>query len=125
MLWGAAVPGTARELLTEPEDDSQHGSTKEAASDWLQELLADCAVPVKQIKSDAAGAGYSWITVRRAADDLDVIRKKAGMDAGWFWSLPKVLTKESKVLTPEHEHLRGEMSTFGAADDEDEREVVA
>lgn len=122
ITWGSAVEGTARELLAEPDEEDGEKSAKEAAEDWLLELLDGGPTPSNTVKKDSRESGYSWATVRRAADALGVIRRKGGMDAGWYWSLPasKVLTKNSKVLTAQDEHLREDLSTFeGEPEDEE------
>lgn len=111
--WGAAIDGTARELLAEAEgEDEGAATTKESATEFLRELLKDGLIPSKQVKADCIEAGFSWATVRRAADDLNIVRKKGGMDAGWYWKLAedarKVLTQNDEQV----EHLRPEMSTF-------------
>lgn len=111
--WGSAIDGTARELLAEAEaDDDGETSAKESAEEFLRELLAGGMTPSKQVKSDCTEAGYSWATVRRAADAIGVARKKGGMDAGWYWSLPEGAQEKAKVLTKNGEHLRDTMSTF-------------
>jgi len=85
VAWGAAVAGSARDLLTDPnEDDGEGKSAAGSAEDFLRELLADGPMPSKQVKADALEAGHAWRTVRRAADDLAIVRKKGGMDSGWY-----------------------------------------
>jgi putative DNA primase/helicase len=95
VTWGSAVAGSARELLTDVADDQEHGP-REGAADFLREVLKDGPTPAKTVKAEAAEAGHAWNTVRRAADDLLVIKKKGGMADGWYWQLPKVPTKNSK-----------------------------
>lgn len=116
VLWGKAVDGTARELLAEPEEDGdEHTARRDSAEDFLRELLANGPVPSKQVKADAAEAGHAWATVRRAADDLSVVRRKGGMDAGWSWQLAEGAQNSSKVFTKNSEHLPENLSTFGAS----------
>lgn len=112
--WGSAIDGTARELLAEAEaDDDGETSAKASAEEFLRELLAGGMTPSKQVKMDCTEAGYSWATVRRAADAIGVARKKGGMDAGWYWSLPEGAQETAKVLTKNDEQLREKLSTFG------------
>ena len=88
--WGRAVDGTARELLAEAETEPTTGSVEqtsalEGAVDFLRQLLTG-PTPSNTVQAEAKQAGLAWATVRRAADTLDVIRKK-GSD-GWYWQLP-------------------------------------
>ena len=81
---------TANEALA-AEAASTGGSASGEAENFLQELLEAGPVPAKQVKTEADAAGLSWATVRRAKDRLGIKPHKAGMEAGWHWSLPKVL----------------------------------
>ncbi|MBT1537714.1 AAA family ATPase [Ralstonia solanacearum] len=90
VAWGASVAGTARELLTDPEEqDDGEVSAKDAAIEFLKEVLGDDVVPMKSIEAEAKEAGIAWRTVRRAADALGVKSRK-GEGGKWYWSLPKV-----------------------------------
>jgi putative DNA primase/helicase len=88
VLWGNPVEGAARELLAtaDARDDDGEGGTLADAKQFLADLLADGPMPVKAIRSDADGAGYSWATIRRAQKALGVEAIKAGMKSGWEWS---------------------------------------
>ncbi|MEI6729750.1 MAG: AAA family ATPase [Pseudomonadota bacterium] len=57
------------------------------ATEFLQELLSKEPMLVKEVFSQAEGAGYSKATVQRAAGRLKVKRVKLGMEGGWQWSL--------------------------------------
>jgi putative DNA primase/helicase len=96
--WGAAVQGTARELLTDPnEDDDGEQTAVASARDFLQEMLSDCPVWSKEIQKQAKEAGLSFRTVRRASDDMGVIKQRA-LEGRWYWRLPASnLSKLSKV----------------------------
>ena len=92
--WGAAVTGSARELLTDPADESSADGTpsaRDTARDFLMQLLADGPTPTKTVQVEAKEAGISWATVRRASEELTVIKRKS--EGGWYWSLPKLLTQ--------------------------------
>lgn len=96
VVWGAAVDGTARELLAEAEQEAdEDSSAKESAEDFLRQLLTG-PTPTSTVKAEAKDAGHSWATIRRAADALSVHRRKGGMDAGWYWSLPEGAQKPPK-----------------------------
>lgn len=113
VTWGASVEGSARELLAEAESDQDRSrSAQDGAEHFLRELL-QVVTPTATVKKEAGDAGHAWATVRRAADALNVLRKKGGMDKGWYWSLPEGAQKNTKVLTQNGEHLRECLSTFG------------
>ncbi len=126
IVWGVQVQGTARELLAEPSERETESPRAEAA-EFLRQVLAAGPAPASVIKTEAQAAGISWITVRRAADDLAIIKRKGGMDAGWYWSLPtlpKVLSEAPKVIEEVQpsrlstfEHLRDDGITFGEGSD--------
>lgn len=89
IAWGESVAGTARELLTDPgEKNGGEVSAKDAAIEFLKEVLSDDVVPSKTIEAEAKEAGIKWATVRRASDDLGV-KKRRGEEGKWYWSLPK------------------------------------
>jgi hypothetical protein len=98
--WGQAVEGSARDLLAEPDQDDEQ-SPRESAAEFLREVLGAGAAPVKTVEAEARSAGVAWRTVRRAADELQVIKRKGGMGAGWYWSLPKMTTKAPNMSTSE------------------------
>lgn len=106
VAWGAAVEGSARELLSDPnEQDSNAEGGKSAiedASQFLRDVLADGPVTSKVIQQQAREAGISWRTVRRAADDLQITKKKGSGDApGWWWRLHK-LSKNDQLVQLVH-----------------------
>jgi hypothetical protein len=89
IAWGASVTGSARELLTDPnEDDSGEKSAVESATDFLREVLGDDVVPSKSVEEEAKAAGIAMRTIRRASDALGV-KKRRGDGGKWYWSLPK------------------------------------
>jgi len=86
-LWGKTVEGSARELLAEAEYDN-NDSEVAGAEQFLRDLLADGAMPHKEIEQDYKGEGYSLSTIKKAKKRLGIISKKGGMAGGWSWSLP-------------------------------------
>lgn len=89
VTWGAPVDGSARELLTDPnENDAADVSAKDSAKEFLIEALGDSPIWSQQLKSEAKDAGISWRTVERAKADLRV-RCSKGHDNRWYWSLPR------------------------------------
>jgi len=88
IAWGKAVEGTARELLTDPDEQVQD-ETGDAV-----DLLRGELDPVRWTSSDTAceplkAAGFSKKQIWQASKKLGVIRRKDGMKGGWLWSLPK------------------------------------
>jgi len=88
VAWGDTVEGSARELLTDPNQDDEDGrSAIEAATDFITQVLAGGSTPSKAVQEEAKGAGVSWASVRRAADSLGVTKRKGV--GGWYWRLPE------------------------------------
>jgi putative DNA primase/helicase len=92
VTWGKSVAGTARELLNEPDGQEQGGDDQgavDAAASFIREVLANGITPSNTVKDEAKEAGVSWASVRRAADKLNV-RKRRGDGGVWYWSIPEV-----------------------------------
>lgn len=94
VTWGAAVEGSARELLAEAEaypeldaDDNGKQGAVDAAADFLRQVLACGPKPTKTVEAEAKAAAVSWASTRRAADALRV--KKTKRADAWYWSLPQ------------------------------------
>lgn len=112
VLWGAAIEGTARELLADADVDPEAGSEQRDAADWLREFLAEGPIGSDEIKRAAEANGIAWATLRRAKKRIGAESAKSGMAGGWSWYLPKVLkdaedAQQIAVSTfGESEHLR-------------------
>jgi hypothetical protein len=69
---------------------------RNAAADWLRELLANGAMRVGSTKKPEPGtiaqavkdAGLSWGTIRRAREALGIKPYKGQFNDGWYWKLP-------------------------------------
>ena len=63
---------------------------RDAAAEWLRELLSVGPVPAREVQAEAKSAGHSWATIRRAKDVIGVQVKRDGFGKGgaWRWSLP-------------------------------------
>ena len=101
-VWGKAVDGTARELLTDPvaqSEDEEESSALDSAEDFLKELLKDGVAPTKHVEAEAKAAGVSWRTAQRASIVLKVKKQKS--NGGWYWSLPGIsnLAKQLSQLS--------------------------
>ncbi|MBT9505507.1 AAA family ATPase [Rhodoferax sp.] len=86
VTWGASVAGSARELLSDPnegQDDSK--SAIDSATEFLREVLKDGLTPCKTIQAEGKDAGISWASIRRAADSSSVVKRKGA--SGWYWKL--------------------------------------
>lgn len=91
VTWEGVIEGTAREILGEVEfDENDEGGEKEDAENFLCDLLAAGPMPAKRIKADADGAGYSWITIKRAKKAAGIEARREGFGTGsvWVWELP-------------------------------------
>ena len=87
--WGALVEGSARELLTDPAEETEEGNAKDSAAEFLREVLKGDVVPVREIETEAKEAGIALHTMRRASYSLGVLKKR-GAENRWYWSLPKL-----------------------------------
>ncbi len=91
IAWGAAVAGSARELLTEPDDGTDSGASDatDAAKLLEAELVADNWTSSEMASKPLKDAGFSKRQIWKASNKLNVIRKKGGMNEGWYWRLPE------------------------------------
>jgi hypothetical protein len=98
------VTTTADEIMrTLPEE---RRSALREAEEWLEEMLIEPR-PAAEVQREAADAGISHKTLRRATESLGVVKDKTGMKGGWVWSLsPK------RPKTPEDAQANY-MGTFG------------
>ncbi|CAJ4043039.1 ATPase AAA [Burkholderia pseudomallei] len=99
IAWGDSVAGSARELLTDPNEQAvEEESALGEAVEFLRAVLRDDVVPVKAVETEAKAAGIAWRTVRRASDELNV-KKRPGVDGKWYWTLPKHTTPSAAAPT--------------------------
>lgn len=122
--WGAAVQGTARELLRDPKDETEETNAQDAASAFLREVLGDDLVPVKTVEAEGKAAGLAWRTIRRASDALGVVKRR-GAENRWYWSLPKLskpgnLSNLSNVSALDNLDNMNTPSTAGNDEQQDE-----
>jgi hypothetical protein len=92
IVWGRAVQGTPRDLLSAgaaAEDEAGGKSALAEAMDFVREVLGDDLVPCNSVTADATNAGIAGITLRRAVHQLGVIKTKGKTSGTWFWKLPK------------------------------------
>jgi putative DNA primase/helicase len=132
IAWGNGVAGTARELLTEPDGQDGNGEDKsavDAAADFVRQVLVDGSTPARTVKENATDAGVSWASVRRAADNLRVMKTK-GAGGAWYWKLPNSINQGAQGaqrLDVEHleqvEHLEPPKEGAGVGTVADDAEV--
>lgn len=119
VAWGKAVDGTARELLTDPEDapdDDGEKSALETAMEFLVEILKDGSAPSKYVESEAKEAGISQRTVRRASEVLRV--KKRKMNDAWYWLKPNLATQLGQLDQPSNVGQVGQVEQIEPRDDD-------
>src|SRR5207245_2348380 len=100
LVWEpGAVAQTANDVLGNL-DMQQDQSERREAREWLKDFLGDGPVAVKRIQGEAkAAGGWSWMTVRRAKDDLGVIASKSGYQGKWEWRLEDAQSKGAQPHT--------------------------
>jgi len=88
IVWEEALEGTARALLAEaePQDEDSKGAKQTQAERFITATLAAGELPQKDIEDKAKAEGISMWTLRRSTKDI-VVKRKEGMDGGWFWRL--------------------------------------
>jgi len=64
-------------------------TTRDAASEWLADLLKDGPMPAADIREQAKAADLSWRTIRRAQESLGIVPRKKAFGGGWEWGLPE------------------------------------
>ena len=67
------------------------GATKKAiAAEWLTTLLMFGEKPAKGIEEEGRQHGVSWASIRRAADEMKIQKRRSGFGPGSvvYWRLP-------------------------------------
>jgi hypothetical protein len=100
--WLGSSEVSAKNLLATPQDH-EHADARSEAVEFLKEVLADGALPAKQVIEEAEDAGIAEKTLRRAKKRLDVIvyrENTTGEKRGsgrWLWKLPMVELVEDGI----------------------------
>ena len=89
-VWGKVVIGNARDLLSESDDQGVNKAPLDEATEFLLQCLSAGSTPANTVQAEAKEASISLATLRRASYKLGVLKKKGGMNAGWYWSLPNI-----------------------------------
>jgi putative DNA primase/helicase len=84
------VDVTATEAMTAASENKSPGERDKAKNLLLTLLAEGREVFVDELKDTAAGHGIAWRTIRRAADDLEVVvdKDRSTPKGKWFWKLP-------------------------------------
>lgn len=84
VVWGAAVDGSARELIgsaeADPADDGQD------AAGFLRDLLANGPMPTQTVRHEAGNTGFPWRTVQRAMKRAGVVSQRTGFGMPAMWA---------------------------------------
>jgi len=110
---GVAEGCSASDLLAAQRDDSEGSGPREETEAFLRELLGAGPVPARKVRTESKGAGLAWATIRRSADRIRVKRDKAGMTAGWYWSLSTDAEGAHSVAQGAEDAHTQSVSTFG------------
>lgn len=102
IVWEGSTHHQANDLLSymPQKDDADDVSALDSAMDFLREVLGDGPLWAKVVKDEAAAAGHSWATVKRASNRLRVKSRKYGKpgdsEQGWKWHLPEGAHEEGE-----------------------------
>jgi len=92
VVWGAAIEGSAREILGEAEASSdEEAQDLDDPSDCLYRILKDNPLESNEAKALMRRNGYTEKQIRRAREKLSVVTARTGnkKDVKSFWSLPQ------------------------------------
>ncbi len=101
VIWEAEAVTVRLDEVLAPEAVAGNPAQREAATEWLLELLSEGPLPAKEVRAQADEAGLAWRTVRRAKDDLGIKPKKDSFEGGWTWALPANMAKPAQDDQPE------------------------
>ena len=117
IAWGMAVEGSARELLTDPEDHADGDDARDACDLLRDELDAVLWTNFDTASKPLKDAGFNKKQIWNASRKLGVERRKDGMKGGWLWRLPGVADASFRMApedsTPEDSPEDSEDSPFG------------
>ncbi len=91
VVWGAAIQGTSREILSHVESDGSaegHPRPMSEAKEFLIAELGSGAVHANALLKRASDLRISEKTLRRAAKRLGVRPRKDGYQGEWVWTFP-------------------------------------
>ncbi|WP_374319744.1 AAA family ATPase [Pseudoxanthomonas kaohsiungensis] len=124
VLWGAALEGTARELLADAEQQDDEAGEQRDAADWLRDVLGYGPMPVKDVKRQADECGFAWRSVQRAMRRAGVESRRGGFGQPATWRLASCATSGT-VAPVAPNNLCGANGANGGVEDTDAgREVM-
>ena len=131
IAWGKAVEGSARDLLTDPDEEITEvtsGKTDLPMLVWAE--LKDGTRQSKAVETALVGMGYSKKQIRTVREKMGIKPRKGGVEEGWYWTLPDGFTPKREWLAAVGEgedaledaqgaqhSKRGILGTFGASSD--------
>ena len=89
IFWDDLPVTLSADQVLVPSAETATAPARNEAEDFLRIMLAERAVPAKEIKMQAREAGLAWKTVCRAKTALGVKSSKTAMDGGWEWFIPQ------------------------------------
>jgi hypothetical protein len=121
--WLGESEVSAHQLLATPREE-EHADARSEAVEFLNDVLADGAVPASEIIADAEDAGISEKTLRRAKKLLGVITYRESetgkRGAGrWLWKLPVA----DLVTEAQQDGHTGPRETVGHLDPQEDAEL--
>lgn len=101
IIWGEAAEGSARELLTDPNEfhTLKENSALREAVDFIKAILADNVLVDSTLviqKAKEAGINYSSIQRAKTLLEVEAIHEGFGKGSTWKWRLPSKVIKKSK-----------------------------
>ncbi|MBP8282949.1 MAG: AAA family ATPase [Chromatiaceae bacterium] len=90
VLWGKAMEGSARDLLSlaeTPDDEADAEGSNRDVEQFVGDCLAGGSLTSSAMQREARDAGYSWDQVKRASVRMGIEKQKQGFKSGWLWTL--------------------------------------
>lgn len=91
VTWGRAIDGTARELLTDPEQATEDGgSATDDATDALKRIIGHGTATSRDVIAQMKREGFSEKVIRSARERIGAIVTRSGFGTAMssFWRLP-------------------------------------
>lgn len=112
--WGEPVFGSTRELMGMDSDENEPSKKRSArteAAKVLIDLLANGPMPSNEVRAAATAQGIRPRTLRRAGDELGII-KLPGPNRHWIWASPSHLATSMRQAKMDNMDNIGSTKTF-------------